>query len=1020
MHAALVEQLRLARQLRRAGNDQSVRARMQTQLRQQQRATAAIIRHHQRVHEKEKFAGIEQARKESDRTFYKRVRAMTGKGSKRQMPARMQRPAGGMTATREEADAIWTSHYQAVSSVHDDDPAFEQQHLQDVRAAVREEAARPSGSIGPLDGDISLTEVRAALAAAHSGRAAGPDGFTIDMLKQGEAVMLRALHLLLQAMWRAERVPDAWLLAYLMPLHKGEGPRVEANSYRPIALMASVMKLYEAVLHERLTAHVDSTNAIGDEQAGFRRGRSCIDHVFVLTEAVAARREQGKHTYLCYIDISKAYDTTWRDGVWKRLLEIGVRGKAWRVIRDMYRRVSSSVVLDEHITAAFDTEEGLRQGSVLSPLLFSIFLADVIAEWRRQGIGVEIGGRKVGGLLFADDIVLIAKSAEDLHRAMNVMSDHARRWRYRFNTAKCAVVVAGMQKKKQTGERWLLSGEPVQEVEQYKYLGLQLQKNGRWTSWQEARVRAGRASMSALWWGGARRTGLPVATGERLIHEMLLPTLNYGSEVVTTTKQHATQLETVQAHAGCQLLGLPRVRTSYAMVRGELGWIRMSARRDMAQLRFLQRLHAMPATSITRAVYDERRAVYDKQMSRKEENKKKSGKEKQGRPQYGFCKAVQATLSRYRLQLPPITGAAAQAAAPAVAADASSVQRAKRLAARAAARAKRQWTTRVDAAIMSKEMEAWAQEVRGKSTGKMPWYAAVKEEWGREKWLGASSARCSRPRASSCERDGAGRDGDGDGDGMAAGSGGVVQTSGRRWRARMRCSSGLPLAAVLHAENASLHPSPLCTMCHANVSETPAHTMMGCSRWAVERAKMEVAMLASVTAEARRQWREGGEVERTVWCLNTSRPPVMRAVDAYLHAIFKARAAVVAERAAAAAVAAAAAEAARPRVPKASRTAAVRRQQRQGARGRGKNRGRVDRTAGGVGRGGGVTIASVRGSCRRSRDDGSRGRQRLLLEFMSRRAVVRREVTTVRKPKEVTVPARAGDARAAAARRVRR
>lgn len=128
-------------------------------------------------------------------------------------------------------------------------------------------------------------------------------------------------------------------------------------------------------------------------------------------------------------------------------------------------------MLDDHLTAQFDAEGGLRQCLVLSPMLFSIFLADVIDEWRRLGLGVRVesktgSGRTVGGLLFADDLVLIAETAEDLQRAMDVMSDHARRWRYKFNNSKCAVVVAG--KRDVTGLRWLLGGEWVREQDEHK------------------------------------------------------------------------------------------------------------------------------------------------------------------------------------------------------------------------------------------------------------------------------------------------------------------------------------------------------------------------------------------------------------------------------------------------------------------------------------------------------------------------------------------------------------------------
>ena len=138
---------------------------------------------------------------------------------------------------------------------------------------------------------MTLDEVRAALAAAQTGKAAGLDSISVLMLQHGGDVMTRALHVLLAAVWHEEHVPDAWLHALVVPLNKGEGQHSPASSYRPIALTAVVMKLYERVLHDRLAALIEETGAVGDEQAGFRRGRACMDHVFVLTEIMQQRRE---------------------------------------------------------------------------------------------------------------------------------------------------------------------------------------------------------------------------------------------------------------------------------------------------------------------------------------------------------------------------------------------------------------------------------------------------------------------------------------------------------------------------------------------------------------------------------------------------------------------------------------------------------------------------------------------------------------------------------------------------------
>jgi len=108
-----------------------------------------------------------------------------------------------------------------------------------------------------------------------------------------------------------------------------------------------------------------------EEQCGFRKGRSTIDQIFTLTEVIKHRRP--KKTFCAFIDIAKAYDTVWRNGLWYKLWNIGIRGKMWRVLKGIYNNVESSVKLGDYWTDFFKITLGLRQGCILSPLLFNIY-----------------------------------------------------------------------------------------------------------------------------------------------------------------------------------------------------------------------------------------------------------------------------------------------------------------------------------------------------------------------------------------------------------------------------------------------------------------------------------------------------------------------------------------------------------------------------------------------------------------------------------------------------------------------
>ena len=257
-------------------------------------------------------------------------------------------------------------------------------------------------------------------------------------------------------------------------------------------------------------------------------------------------------------------------------------------MRDMHRDMRSCVIVNGVPSNPFQQGLlGVRQGSVLSPLLFSVFISGVIDEWKTAGLGVTIAGHKVGGLLFSDDIVLIAESVSELHRAMAMMDDHARRWRYKFNAAKCAVVAVGKQKP--TEEAWTLQGQAIEEKVEYKYLGIQFQNTLRWTQWNEARTTKGKACLPTLWWCGAHHGALSITTGVKIVEMLMWPAMAYGGELAVVNKTMRRRAETAQKAAARQLTGTPHT-TNTDFLSGELGWISPEAKRHISALLYLHRL----------------------------------------------------------------------------------------------------------------------------------------------------------------------------------------------------------------------------------------------------------------------------------------------------------------------------------------------------------------------------------------------------------------------------------------------
>jgi hypothetical protein len=362
-------------------------------------------------------------------------------------------------------------------------------------------------------------------------------------------------------MWREERIPVDWVRGIIVPIYK-DGEKQNVDNYRGITLLSVVGKLYASILNNRISSWLEKKNKLVDEQGGFRAKRSTSEQIFILRETVQGRRRAKKSTYCCFLDIRKAYDTVCREGLWIRMLEKGIGGKMWRVVRNLYREVGSCVRLGEEKTDWFSLEVGLRQGCILSPVLFSIFIDSLAEEVRKVG-GARYGELVVSLLLFADDIVLIAENAKMLQQMLDVVYNYSKKCRFRFNKDKSNIMIFG--KKNMT--KFRLGESELQVVHSYKYLGLILDENFTWKIHLAHILDKARKRTRALC-GIGLREGVSARALLRGWQVLVRPVLEYGAEIwgEKTWKEG----EGLQIEMGRRVLGVSKM-TTREVIQGELG-----------------------------------------------------------------------------------------------------------------------------------------------------------------------------------------------------------------------------------------------------------------------------------------------------------------------------------------------------------------------------------------------------------------------------------------------------------------
>ena len=175
-----------------------------------------------------------------------------------------------------------------------------------------------------LDCEISEQEVRNATRHLKAAKSAGPDCILAEMLKVAVPVIVPYLKNIFNVLFDKGVFPEKWSKVIIIPLHK-KGDKNNPDNYRGILLLSILSKVFTHIINSRLTHWTESNSVLNDAQAGFRKGRSTIDHMFTLYAATEKHLLKNTKLYVAFIDFKKAYDTVNRDILWMVHLESGVK-----------------------------------------------------------------------------------------------------------------------------------------------------------------------------------------------------------------------------------------------------------------------------------------------------------------------------------------------------------------------------------------------------------------------------------------------------------------------------------------------------------------------------------------------------------------------------------------------------------------------------------------------------------------------------------------------------------------------
>jgi len=329
-------------------------------------------------------------------------------------------------------------------------------------------------SIDKFDCLPTLHELKNILHKLKNDKAAGPDGLKAEFFKYASETFHNQLLEFYSFIWEFELVPKSFLESLIVPLYKtGAGDQLNLSNYRGICLQNIIYKIFANLILLRLQSWVDENNFINESQAGFRKGYSTIDNIYILNSLIDYSVTMNKPLYAFFIDYKAAFDSISWEALFYKLNSYNIPSKLIRLLKCIYEGAHCRIRLKEGNTELFYTKSGVKQGCVLSPLLFSLFLNDLdVFIDPEHNLGVKLEDNvKIRLLKFADDIVIITHDPKQLQHMIDKLEQYNNLWIMNLNLSKSKIIVFKNKKVDKSLFRWTYKQERIEIVDNYKYLG---------------------------------------------------------------------------------------------------------------------------------------------------------------------------------------------------------------------------------------------------------------------------------------------------------------------------------------------------------------------------------------------------------------------------------------------------------------------------------------------------------------------------------------------------------------------
>ena len=439
----------------------------------------------------------------------------------------------------------------------------------------------PDGEIPTIDKrcnesicDIYITEdmVQSEINKMNVNKSSGPDNIHARLLKELVNQISAPLAALFNKSMKEGIVPCDWKVACVSPIYK-KGSKNIAENYRPVSLTSIICKLMESFVKKSIMKHLQDNNLLSSQQFGFISGRSTTLQLLRYLDNCIEMIVSGSVVDTIYLDFAKAFDKVPHRRLIGKLRSYGISGNVCQWIEHFLNERSQVVSVNGEKSESVPVISGIPQGSVLGPILFIIYINDIL-----ENIGSN-------GLLFADDTKIFKKiksikDAIDLQSDIHLLEEWSDKWLLKFNPEKCHILTLGKFENIMHTHRYTTYGKEIEHVFEEKDLGIIIDSNLSFEEHIASKIKKANSIMGLI-----RRSFnyLDCEMFKKLYVAFVRPHLEYSQVVwAPNLKKYKTMIENVQRratklvdglktfeyHERLQILGLPTL--AFRRARGDM------------------------------------------------------------------------------------------------------------------------------------------------------------------------------------------------------------------------------------------------------------------------------------------------------------------------------------------------------------------------------------------------------------------------------------------------------------------